>query len=893
MRHRVLLVMLALSLGTIASVAEAAVGDIRFTTFVPSGALCGEGVFGTALALVPGGKAGFPQSPVLLVTSCVNFIGDGSEIDLFFTDPFFDTGEGTAPTVLKTLVTIFPSTATAASKPANGWEALVLRADKGDLLACGTNSGKTVLWSIDFSPFNTIADGSATFLRNGPTGSSCGSIAWDPSDSTVYQTPAPGFFSVFHSKNDGTALTSINASTACATAITGLGIAGTSLFVACAGTSGESIQAPTVTQLYKVNGSVVPGRPSFPFSCFECTVPLTLTGVPDDPATLASEFNELLWTLDDLGHFVAFEMAGGTIGQKTGVPALLPGSCPDSVGGNVSSDGDGLLDCWKNGALWSDGKPGINYAGAYSAGGNIANRDVTLCVTNPPAAFNQNTDCAQLGRKDLFLEIDYMDFHKPDINTSPLSAVDLVVQMFKNAPVDFPTGVSLHVQVDDLVSVNGKTHFTNVAFVPCTPAASPSDTTTVDFDAVKKLFFGTTAERAALATKPNALNAKALAFRYALMAHNLLGLGTTSGCAEIGGNDLVVSLGSWGSKSFTVGGKTVAHNVGTLDQLSGTLGHEFGHTVGLRHGGGDSMNCKPNYVSIMNYNLQFLSPTQRTLDYSGQALNTLDKTILNENLGLGALIPPRTITIAFGPVAPLTRPFLATTDGGPINWDPSSTDSDTTETLLSLDLSQTTSTTGGCPANQKGALPDNDSGRYYNGFNDWASLQYSFRASVDFADGGHITSGETALTEPQTDTTPAITLEVAAALSSDAIPITVDLKSGGANNNVNRNSNQDVEVAIFSGSGFDATTIAPATVLLQGVGWAVPVKQKGNGEFECEVKDVNHDRLQDLVCKFKIPKNTVGAGETSFLITGATTQGATIDDPPVSVFGTTPITVHP
>src|SRR5204863_10199696 len=142
------------------------------------------GFVGTALALVPGGKAGFPASPTLLVTSCVSSGEGGSTIRLFFTDP-----NGDGPTVVKNFGTIFPSTASAASKPTNGWEALVLRADKGDLLACGTNGAKTVLWSIDFSPFNTIADGTATFLRNGPTGSSCDGIAWDPSDSTVYQTP--------------------------------------------------------------------------------------------------------------------------------------------------------------------------------------------------------------------------------------------------------------------------------------------------------------------------------------------------------------------------------------------------------------------------------------------------------------------------------------------------------------------------------------------------------------------------------------------------------------------------------------------------------------------------------------------------------------------------------
>jgi len=37
----------------------------------------------------------------------------------------------------------------------------------------------------------------------------------------------------------------------------------------------------------------------------------------------------------------------------------------------------------------------------------------------------------------------------------------------------------------------------------------------------------------------------------------------------------------------------------------GTIMHELGHNIGLSHGGNDSINCKPNYVSVMNYDHQF------------------------------------------------------------------------------------------------------------------------------------------------------------------------------------------------------------------------------------------------------------------------------------------------
>src|SRR5262249_10720199 len=138
--------------------AHAAPGDLRETVTVPFGVAtaCDGGDVGTALTLVPGGKAGFPDSKTLLVTSCVSTPTESpSQINLYFTDPVFcaDVECVPAATIRRTLTTIFPSTATAAQKPTNGWQALVLRGDKGDIMACGVNGTSTVLWSIDFSPF--------------------------------------------------------------------------------------------------------------------------------------------------------------------------------------------------------------------------------------------------------------------------------------------------------------------------------------------------------------------------------------------------------------------------------------------------------------------------------------------------------------------------------------------------------------------------------------------------------------------------------------------------------------------------------------------------------------------------------------------------------------------
>jgi hypothetical protein len=127
-----------------------------------------------------------------------------------------------------------------------------------------------------------------------------------------------------------------------------------------------------------------------------------------------------------------------------------------------------------------------------------------------------------------------------------------------------------------------------------------------------------------------------------------------SGLAEVSGNDLVVSLG--GRE------QDLRHPGGTFTE-GATFMHELGHNLGLRHGGGidtpcttvgaacpvngvcvatpvgnlclggEELNSKPNYLSIMNYRYQFTGiqsasavgssvPASSRLDYSAQTLPT-------------------------------------------------------------------------------------------------------------------------------------------------------------------------------------------------------------------------------------------------------------------------------
>jgi hypothetical protein len=90
---------------------------------------------------------------------------------------------------------------------------------------------------------------------------------------------------------------------------------------------------------------------------------------------------------------------------------------------------------------------------------------------------------------------------------------------------------------------------------------------------------------------------------------------------------------------------TNGHSVGNLNQQAGTLMHELGHTLGLRHGGDVEDNDKPNYLSVMSYAFQQCRvPTSPGLlpgecDYSrvvaGNLPIDLNETDLDECVAIG------------------------------------------------------------------------------------------------------------------------------------------------------------------------------------------------------------------------------------------------------------------
>jgi hypothetical protein len=821
--------------------------------------------FGTALTVVPGGKAGFPGVPILAVTSCVS-----AASKLFFVDT------STNPATFKTSVTTSPKVR---------WDALTYRPDKGDLLGCNGGDG-TSLYVIHFSPFDPVATGgSATFLVSGPSGSTCGGIAWDPKDKTVYQastnvvTNADGTgtsFAVLHyAPANRAAATSIPSG--CAGPVAGVGVAGVSLFVACEAV--VPLEGPitpaSIRQLDKANGNVVRALTGE-------SIPAVASGVPDDPGTFASQQKDALWTKNASSSssvLVAFEVPGGLLGQSAGAPLLFPAACDQVTGSAPDTDGDGLLDCWENGSNWADGLPGISLDGTYTAGRDAAFRAVTLCVDfNGNGVFDPG-ECASPTHKDIFVEIDYMQFHRPDA-----VAMTNVVNAFANAPNTNPdgtTGIRLHLQIDEQL-----THVANTALVPCTPLPGLGD---ADFDVLKAASFGTAAERADI----RKLNAKRNGFHWALVAHNLTG-STASGCAELLGNDLMVSLGSF--TAATVAGHT--GGVGTTDQQGATLMHELGHNLNLRHGGGDNLNCKPHYPSIMSYSRQFSTPLNpRPLDYSrvllGVAINTppgvgIDENSLNEQAAIGSFSgsivigPPQ--SVPFQGIKPVVVPVNG---GATVDWNGN-------KTINTGTFARDVNNTGiaGCPTSPGEVLP---------GYDDWSNIQLNFRGGMDFADGAHasVDASKAADAANSNNAAPGsleMTLEEAVKigydLDRDGVPDILDNCPLTPNPSQNPDACQIglrivphivpakphrvVLVAMLSTTTLDATMIDRTTAVItgsaaQGSGiWSAHVTPS------CKIVDVNRDGRKDLVCAVKLDSTQLPLGISNVVLDATMLGGATV-----------------
>jgi hypothetical protein len=330
-------------------------------------------------------------------------------------------------------------------------------------------------------------------------------------------------------------------------------------------------------------------------------------------------------------------------------------SCP--ARGAQSSDGDGVPDVWK--------KSGST---TITLGDGTAQR-LDLTKDGP----------LSVGQKDVFVWVAWMETrthtHRPDTD-----AMKKIKAAFADAPIQ---------------NVNGKTGIRLHIFFNSQPIPEVSMLGTTDgngnynwtaFDALKKQYF------------PKELSN---IFHFCMFAHDIDFAHHSGISKDIGGYDFIVSLGAFG----------VNGNVADVESQAGTFMHELGHNLSLRHGGGDDVNYKPNYVSIMNYFFQLTGVPENLVtgnfDYSRFSVDE-DEENLDRKLGLkvsGTLA--RYGTQYF---CSLHGSVTETADsiGGPIDWDCSGTKSGLTRGDTNLD-------------GQIGLL---------RGYNDWEHVQFVYMRST-------------------------------------------------------------------------------------------------------------------------------------------------------------------
>ena len=331
----------------------------------------------------------------------------------------------------------------------------------------------------------------------------------------------------------------------------------------------------------------------------------------------------------------------------------------------TDSDVDGIVDSWEttNGLV-------IPYNG--------------ITYTYPCNSSIQN-DCPVVGKKDIYVEIDWMRRHAPDQN-----AFSDVINAFQTQ------NINLHIQTNEEVPLHRLS----------TSAPAPGGAGGTQFDTIKNAFFGTSADR----TNGNFLTAKRQVFHYALFAHN--SATGVSGTGEIPGNDIMISLGNW------------AGGVGSRDQQAGTFMHELGHNLKLFHGGNDNQNCKPNYLSVMSFSRQFSDYVAgRPLTFSWGINNVqLTESSLTESTGIGTANAGQ-VTV-FGGI-----PVRTAIIGSGIDWD--------RDTVVEGAIP------GTFDLNNFGVASGCDGvGSDYNDWNDWGSLVYNIKTPTSFGDGAPSPAGK-------------------------------------------------------------------------------------------------------------------------------------------------------
>ena len=333
---------------------------------------------------------------------------------------------------------------------------------------------------------------------------------------------------------------------------------------------------------------------------------------------------------------------------------------------------------------------------------------------------------ARVNQKDLFVEIDYMDpASRPGEDLQGMlpqrEALDKVTAEF------LANGIHVHFDAGDIFDQNpgenplsydlgggGFVPFTENTIFKVFPRSDGANTDPTVAD-----IYDYKAQHLSLNRRP--------LFYYILLAYAqayyTVGVNGSSGVSELLGNDVLISMGHWGlSRSNTIATNEV------INLQAGTLMHEFGHALGLNHGGAlaDSENYKPNYLSVMNYMYQLNGLPVIGLDEGDRHDLTFNRNNVNCDTGL-----------TNSPYSSYLNFKIGYSDGSSMDLDeqigiteaqgfgrPNSAgvdfncDGDTNDVLVNFDVND----------NGVNLMDDHD---------DWANIRYFFTSSIrHIANGG-------------------------------------------------------------------------------------------------------------------------------------------------------------
>jgi len=302
----------------------------------------------------------------------------------------------------------------------------------------------------------------------------------------------------------------------------------------------------------------------------------------------------------------------------------------------TDSDGDGLADHWE--------QFGIDYDGDGVV--------VDLPLNEPPYE-------ADPAVPDLFVEFDSL-FDFTGTNRPNLEVLDVLTDAYARAPrpIRFHALTTPGQSVDEDIESSGdpitfvgqvageRNDFGDFRYGTSRTVAEACS------DAVAAAHFGTVDDRKHANCKAR-IGARALAVRYVLFGTKFTEDVLSSGIANIFGSKAYITYFAVGAGLLDPIGKAYCgqHTLQQCDAATrariaktygeaATVMHEFGHNLGLRHGGSDEINCKPNYFSVMNYNYQFPDrDPRRPLSYAVGDGYQLDEESISDFLGIGQFPP--------------------------------------------------------------------------------------------------------------------------------------------------------------------------------------------------------------------------------------------------------------